>query len=60
MGRASDLSRFAREAAHPKVSGSFDCMVCGEDVEEAEHIIEKKLLRWTCKNGHTSQIEVLW
>ena len=60
MGSASGLSRFAKENTNPKVGGSFECQTCSKDVEEAEHIIDKKVLQWVCEDGHVSKIEVLW
>ena len=58
MGKASELIDGASE--NPIVEGSFECHVCGECVDEAEHIPAKKELRWVCDSGHASKIEVQW
>lgn len=58
MGKASEL--IGQSDDRFMIEGSFECHVCGVCVDEAEKISSKKILTWTCENGHRSQIEVQW
>jgi len=39
------------------IDGSFVCMTCDETCDEAEYFPIKKILVWTCSDGHDSAIE---
>lgn len=39
------------------VDGSFVCMACDEQVDEAEYFPVEKILVWVCSKEHKSAIE---
>lgn len=39
------------------LGGSFQCHVCYEDVDTAEHDLNTRSLKWVCSKGHVSRIE---
>lgn len=39
------------------IGGSFECQVCGVDVDDARYYPTESLLVWECPENHKSHIE---